>query len=155
MTRPPIMSDSLPPHLVAWLAGRPAARMAEATTTARAAEPLTEDEMEDEMDDPMIRSRRERLALFDALGTYAEVRATCDDHKRMCREREAEAWVSVDARLPDDSQTVLIWQSPGCAIMGGAVVAQMHGGEWHCIDGRWRAVAYVTHWKPIVPPEKP
>ena len=167
MARPPNMSDRLPTHIKEWMASQPAARLVESQTTAaeRTAAAMmdhaTEEPMKSHPMQPHIdawRATRKdadaaELARYRALGSYEQVKATCDDHARMVREREAEAWVSVEERLPNDSETKLVWQSPGCAIMGCAAAAQLQGGRWCRVDGGgWRTATSVTHWHSIVPP---
>ena len=90
----------------------------------------------------------DRLALFDALGTYEQVKATCDDHKRMVRERDAGAWVSVEERLPEVGVAVLAWRTLGRV----EVVRLDKGGWWYGADWYQREPASVTHWRRIVPP---
>ena len=90
----------------------------------------------------------DRLALFDALGTYEQVKATCDDHAQMVCERDAEAWVSVEERLPEVGAAVLAWRTLGRV----EVVRLDTDGWWYGADWYQREPASVTHWKPIAPP---
>ena len=171
-TEEPMKSHPMQPHIDAWRATRDAevraaierlcrAVYGRAATTAEFVGPSHRSHLGLIMDAAAriaslaaeVLELKKRLAIFDALGSYEVVKATCDDHARMVREREAEAWVSVEERLPNDSETKLVWLLPGCAIMGRAVAAQLQGGRWCRVDGGgWRWVASVTHWRPIVPP---
>ena len=90
----------------------------------------------------------DRLALFDALGTYEQVKATCDDHAQMVCERDAEAWVSVEERLPEVGVAVLAWRTLGRV----EVVRLDTDGWWYGADWYQREPASVTHWRRIVPP---
>lgn len=51
------------------------------------------------------------------------------------------AWISVDERLPDDDQTVLIAMDYGEVWTG-----YLEGGQWRYVSGEPISFAHITHW---------
>lgn len=68
----------------------------------------------------------------------------CKNGKRFFGTR----WISVDARLPDNSRDVLTYNGE---VFGMEVLNYRDGDWWRALDGIWAGI--TTHWMEL--PEKP
>ena len=73
----------------------------------------------------------------------AQLNAT---NTRIAELEAAQRWISVDERLPEVGQWVLV------LIDAETLVFQFMGGSWSNEDEYIFAVSDVTHWMPLPPP---
>ena len=58
-------------------------------------------------------------------------------------------WISVNERLPEEHQRILIYTDKGLVI-----AAHLFDGDWRCDVGTWIIGKHTTHWMPLPAPPK-
>ena len=90
----------------------------------------------------------DEITLRHAVKSIKELYAQLDAANKRIAELEAaqQWWISVDERLPEVGQWVLV------LIDAETLVFQFMGGSWRYEDKYIFDVSDVTHWMPLPPP---